>query len=135
MKNNKCFVDSSALIALNNPKDQYHENAIEIAHQLNQRQLVVSDAVLTETYTFLRYQSGYRVASNFLKIVLGGPSFIIAEVASSTRMATMTLLGQFRNYKISYCDALSVVIMKEQNIDQIFSFDHHFEMMGVRVVR
>src|SRR5690625_811877 len=79
MKNNKCFVDSSALIALNNPKDPYHQTAIEIAHQLNQRQLVVSDAVLMETYTFSRYQSGYRVASNFLKIVLGGPSFIIAE--------------------------------------------------------
>ena len=47
----------------------------------------------------------------------------------------MALLEQFHDQKISYCDALSVTIMKEQKIDQIFTFDHHFEVMGINVIR
>ena len=34
-------------------------------------------------------------------------------------------------HKISYCDAISVAVMKQMNIDEVFAFDRHFEMMGV----
>lgn len=135
MKNKKCFVDASALIALNNPRDQYHETAIGIAKKLNNSELIISDTVLSEAYAFLRYRSGYHIALNLLENILEGTPFVIADVTSESRMTTMALLKKFNDQKISYCDALSVAIMKEQKIDQIFTFDHHFDLMGVKVIR
>lgn len=135
VKNNKCFVDASALIALNNPKDQYHQVAIEIAEKLNHIELIISDSVLSETHTFLRYRSGYPIASNLLENILVGAPFVIADVTSEARMTAMALLEKFNDQKISYCDALSVAIMQEQKIDRIFTFDDHFEVMGVQVIR
>lgn len=135
MKNNKCFIDTSALMALNNPRDQYYKVASEIASTLDNMKLIISDPVLAETYRLLRYRLGYHTAGNFLKAVMAGSPFKIVEVTSDVRMATVALLEKFNDQKISYCDALSVAIMKEQKIDQIFTFDHHFEVMGVRVIR
>lgn len=135
MKNNSCFVDTSALLALNNPKDQYHETASEIASKLKNIELVISDTVLTETYTLLRYRLGFHTVDYFLKTVLAGSPFMIAEVTLATRTTALQILEQFHDQKSSYCDAVAVAIMREQNINQIFAFDHHFDMMGVTVIR
>ncbi|GGB52354.1 hypothetical protein GCM10011409_32390 [Lentibacillus populi] len=62
-------------------------------------------------------------------------SFIIAGVTTTIRNNTLQLLEQYRNHKISYCDALSVAMIKEQQIHKIFAFDYHFETMGVEIVR
>ena len=52
-----------------------------------------------------------------------------------SRISAMALLEQFHDQKISYCDTLSVAMMKEQKIGRIFTFDHHFEVMGINVIR
>lgn len=135
MKSNKCFVDTSALIALNNPKDQYHDSSVQLASELKNKELIISDAVLSETHTLLRDRLGFQVDHFFLKTVLDDRLFKISDVPSLTRKTALKLLDQFLDQKISYCDALSVAIMKEQQIDEIFAFDHHFEIMGVKVVR
>ena len=52
-----------------------------------------------------------------------------------SRISAMALLEQFHDQKISYCDTLSVAMMKEQQIDRIFTFDHHFDLLGAKVIR
>lgn len=135
MNKNNCFIDTSALIALNDVRDQYHAASRDIAATLKNRNLILSDAVLTETYTILRYRSGFHIASYFLKTVLAGHPFTIAEITPSIRSNTLQILEKYQEHKISYCDALSVGIMKEQQIQKIFAFDHHFEIMGAQLVR
>lgn len=134
MRNNRCFVDTSAWIAINDARDQCHDQSRNISSTLKECELVISDAVINETYNLLRYRLGLHKASYFLKTVLADHPFIIADVTQSTRTAALQLLEQYNDRKISYCDALSVAIMKEQDIRKIFAFDHHFEMMGVELV-
>lgn len=131
MKNKRCFVDTSAFLALNNPRDQHYQEAIEIAKKLDHYQFYLSDAVITETYSLLRYRLGYHVAHQFLIHVLKDEQFTIVDVTSEIRNGTLSLLEKFNDHKISYCDALSVAAMKLNKIDYIFSFDYHFEMMGM----
>ncbi|GGK09171.1 hypothetical protein GCM10007063_34540 [Lentibacillus kapialis] len=135
MRKAKCFLDTSALMALNDVKDQYHKESQEIAISLKNCELILSDPVITETYTLLRYRSGFPIARHFLESVMDDNQFIIAEVTSPIRKNTLRLLNDFNDHKISYCDALSVAIMKEHHIQKIFSFDHHFEVMGMELVR
>ncbi|MBP1969345.1 putative nucleic acid-binding protein [Virgibacillus natechei] len=135
MKNNRCFVDTSALIALNHAGDQKHAASREISLKLKDNQLMISDAVINETYNILRYRLGFQKAAYFLKMVLRDNTFIIVDVTPSIRADTLQLLEQYNDHKISYCDALSVAIMKERQIHKIFSFDYHFTIMGVEVVQ
>jgi len=135
MQRNKCFLDTSAFIALNDVKDQYHKESREIASMIKNSEWVPSDSVVTETYTLLRYRSGFPVALQFLESVMAEDQFIIAEVTPSIRKNTLQILKNFSEPKISYCDALSVAIMKEQGIQRIFAFDYHFEMMEMELVR
>lgn len=135
MINNSCFIDTSALIALNDIKDQYHGASRDIAATLKDNKLMTSDAVINETYNILRYRLGYHKASYFLKTVLAGDPFVLIDMTPSIRKDTFQLLEQYNDHKISYCDALSVTVMKEKQINKIFAFDHHFEMMGVQLIR
>lgn len=57
--------------------------------------------------------------------------FMVAEVTPSFRTSALQLLTKFNDQKISYCNALSVVIMKELGIQKIFSFDRQFDIMGM----
>lgn len=134
MKGSKCFVDTSALIALNHARDQHHQDAQILAAALKDCELIISDAVVTETYTLLRYRLGFHPAHFFLQTVMK-PSFTLAEVTPSIRMRTLEILKQYNDHAITYCDALSVALMETMKIDTIFSFDYHFEVMGVELLR
>lgn len=129
---NKCFIDSSAFIALNHAADQNHERACRIAQHLTGCTFVVSDCILTETYTILRYRLGFQIANRFLNTVLHSEEYEIVEVNRSMRLQVLDLLERFSDQKISYCDALSVVIMNEQKITDAFAFDYHFAVLGVK---
>jgi predicted nucleic acid-binding protein len=133
-KINQCFIDSSAFIALNHAADQNYELAYRIASQMNGYQFILSEAVITETYNILRYRLGYHYGNRFLQAVLNDLEYEIADVTPSMRFEVSLLLEKYNDHKISYCDALSVIIMRKKKITDIFAFDHHFELMGVRLI-
>lgn len=124
-------MDTSMFIALNNANDPYHKEALELAKSLEHYQFALSDAVVTETYTLLRYKLGFQRARAFLASVLENDTFTILNASRAARMETLHLLEKYNDQKISYCDALSVALMNEHKIQSILSFDHHFEVMRV----
>ncbi|WP_026702089.1 type II toxin-antitoxin system VapC family toxin [Salibacterium aidingense] len=130
MKSKACFVDSSALIALNLPKDQYHDTAVQIAETLGEYQYLLSETVLNKTYTLLRSKSGFPSAWRFINTVIDHSDFEIVEITDVIRKETITLLEKYSDHRLSYCDAQSAAIMKEKKIEHIFAFDRHFEIMG-----
>lgn len=128
---NKCFVDTSAFVALNNPNDQHHHEAIEIANKLGHYDFHLSEAVLTEAYTLLRYRLGFHVARRFLASIIEQRQFQVVDISTDIRREALSLLEKYNDHKISYCDALTVAIMTRNQVDKVFTFDHHFELMGV----
>ncbi|WP_185819872.1 type II toxin-antitoxin system VapC family toxin [Salibacterium salarium] len=133
MKSNTCFIDTSAFIGLNHSSDQNHQSAVNIAAHLTGYTYYLSEAVLNETYTILRYRLGYQTARRFLSAVNEDPEhFTVVEVSERIRKETVALLDNYSNHPISYCDAQSVAVMKDMGLKKIFAFDHHFEMMGVQ---
>lgn len=119
MRRNRCFIDTSALITLNDAKDQYNKESREIAATLEDNELIITDAVITETYNILRYRLGFYIAHFFLKTVLAGHPFVIAEVTPQIRTTTLQILEQYNDHKI----------------EKVFAFDYHFEIMGVQLVQ
>lgn len=135
MNNYLCLVDTSAFIALNNLSDANHQEALTAAKALDRYRFIVTDAIISETYTLLRYRLGFPIAERFLDIVLNDPDYDIVEINSLMRTEAVQLLNQYQDHKISWCDALSVIATKQLNTPYVFAFDHHFELMGMTLVQ
>lgn len=131
MKKLECFVDTSAFVALYHSSDQLHQDAIRISEQLDGYTFFISDAILTETFTILRYRIGFDAAHHFLETSLHDEHFKLVPIDQKVRQQTIKLLSSFSDHKISFCDALTVELMKALRIHDIFTFDKHFEMMGM----
>lgn len=129
-----CFVDASAWLALYHPNDTYHKDARRLSSKLDNWNLFVSDGMIGETYSLLRKRLGFQHASIFLHHVTneGNKSIQIVESDQDLRAKTTKLLEKYSDHKISYFDAQAVAIMEKHNIDHIFTFDHHFDIMGVK---
>jgi uncharacterized protein len=131
MKKLECFVDTSAFIALYNTRDQHHQEAVRISEKLDGYTFYISDAILTETHTILRYRIGFHAARHFLLQALNDDDFVLLPVDQNIRKKTFEILTTFSDHKISFCDALTAALMKANDMTEIFAFDSHFEVMGV----
>lgn len=138
MKKNKIFIDTGAWIALLNANDQYHMQAMNYYQNLDQSaQRITSSHVIAETYTWLRYKTGFLFASRFLEIIHQARSSQILTVMKDNQLIldhAEKLLLDFQNQKLSYVDAISMAMMQQEGITKVFGFDHHFHIMKFEVL-
>ena len=135
----RVFVDTSAWLALANRNDPYHDAAVHFHHQLNPRTArVTSWGVVAETYTWLRYHTGYRQAERWLQEEAAAESRGFLEVVfpvPAMEVSVRRNLGRFADQNLSYVDAFSVYVVESRaDIDAIFAFDHHLAVVGVPVL-
>lgn len=138
MKQDKLFIDTGAWIALMERKDQFHARATNFLKSLDSSvKRVSSSYVIAETYTWLRYRAGFSYAKQFLEIMersqQNGTIKIILGNQDTLQLAEQ-LLKDFPDQKLSYVDAVSMAIMKIEQIDKVFGFDHHFYLLNFEVV-
>ncbi|OFX26587.1 MAG: hypothetical protein A2033_08835 [Bacteroidetes bacterium GWA2_31_9] len=125
---NKIFIDTGAFIALNDKSDQYHLKATAIFKKLlkdNSSVLFTSNLVISETYTRILYISKPEIAIKFLDII---KQISISILYSDHQIENKSIefLKKYKNEKISYTDAVSFLLMKENKISKAFAFDRHF---------
>ena len=62
------FVDAGAWIAISNPRDQHHREAVTIYNRMQQQEtyFLTTDYVIDETVTRLRYDTNHSIAVMFL---------------------------------------------------------------------
>ncbi len=128
----KIFIDTGAFIALNDKSDQYHSDAISLAKFIvknNTIKLFTSNLVVAETYTRILYVSKPEIAIKFLDIVMQ-TGIVLLYSDAKTEIKSKEYLVKFKNEKISYTDAVSFQLMKENVINKAFAYDHHFSLAG-----
>ena len=133
----KVFVDTSAWVALLNKSDQYFQDAMKVYSDLAAVKLFVSNFVVGETYTWLRYKASYDIAFSFLKSTykkaeLGQAEIIYAD--SSLEQSALHLLERYKDQRISFTDALSFSIMDKLKINDAFAYDLHFSIAGFNLI-
>ena len=87
---------------------------------------------LSEVANVLEDAAGLGFACDLLSALLSKPSIIVQPV-SADNYRESTRLAQ--KYSISINDALALVVMEQQGIDEIYTFDRHFSQAPVRVVQ
>jgi predicted nucleic acid-binding protein len=134
------FVDTGAWIAVSNPKDQHHREAVAIYNELRHQeiQLLTTDYVIDETVTRLRYDENHRMAVLFLRYIEhleGATDVILVEIDKDLFLKAKTLFRQYDSARLSFTDCTSFVVCKENNIAEAFAFDQHFPLMGIDLRR
>lgn len=133
----RAFVDTSALLALANARDQFHERAVHTArsHQTTGGRYVSTMAVLSEFHAHLLYLRGPRESRDAIVKLLADPSHEwLAVSPDAVHHAVTGWLARFSDQRISLADAISFEVMRRGRVSHAFAFDRHFEIAGFKLL-
>jgi uncharacterized protein len=130
--NDPIFVDTSAWIAIINPRDKYHLAAKEFYGDAltRKRRLLISNLIVSETYTNLLWKLGHHKAISFLNIIEKASSVQCIWSNRELESQARDLLRRYDDQDFSYTDAVSFALMQQWELSEVFAFDYHFSVVG-----
>ncbi|MBS4027256.1 MAG: PIN domain-containing protein [Ignavibacteriales bacterium] len=140
----KIFVDTWGWIAISDDKDAYHKKAIHLYKNsvlVRGNKIVTSDFVLMETITALRLSLGHNRTLQWIRKVNEKSERGLLHIVSAERTLYQKAVQLLMRYSdkpdISLTDFTSFVIMQEQEINNVFTGDTHFEQvnLGFRLIK
>ena len=132
----KVFVDTSDIIAILHPRDQLHEKALQVEIELGKVQKVTTELVLIEV---LNYFCEFRADIKNL-VVMAVNRYLTNGKVEIIPCSSKQFQDGFNFYAArldkgySLTDCVSMIIMREQNINDILTNDNHFEQEGFRIL-
>ena len=128
------LIDSSAVVALHDPIEQFHSDAVGFYTQSHDFEWCTLDVTAYEVFTRVRY-GGASVARalehfDFLRNTNG---LRLYQFNSDDEVEARNILTRYSDHVISYHDALCAAAMKRLGILRIFTFDSDFAVMGFQV--
>ena len=130
----KVLLDTSALFALMDPEDAHHKQSLKINNSLIQRKvsLILPNFLLAESHTIINKRLGSRPARQFLNAAL--MDFQIERITVEDEWAAHAMLQTTsRQRNLSYFDAVAIAMAERLGIREVFSFDRHFHLMGLKL--
>ena len=130
------FVDTLYFVARINPFDQWHARAKDALASLTFSSLITTESVLIELLNFFAaYQADMRqTVARFVRDTLGDHDI---EVIPHTRDAFIEGLALYesrldKGYSLTNCIPMGV--MRQRNIADVLTPDHHFEQEGFTIL-
>jgi uncharacterized protein len=130
------FIDSGAWIALALSRDPLHVQAREQWDLLRGAgaKLHTSVPVVIETFTFLDRNANRDVALTWKESIYEAGTVKIIPCELRDLEQSWEYFRRADLYKLSAVDATSFAIMKRARIRLACTFDHHFAVVGFRLV-
>ncbi len=126
------FVDTSFWIAYYNSRDPRHDAAMELLRQSASTQLVTTNHVRGETWTFLRRRTDYQLAMRFVDRLERSTQVRTVFVSERQERDALKWLRHHDERPYSYVDATSFVIMRAMHIRDVLGYDEDFAAAGSR---
>lgn len=131
------FIDSSAFIALYVRDDAFHSKAIDALKQLqkNNAQLITSNFILDEVYTFLRTRKDKKTAVKFVYFLAETTDVLkVIRVTARDERHAFSYFSSLEGTGISFTDCTSFALMKRSSITTALTFDSDFAQAGFIVL-
>jgi predicted nucleic acid-binding protein len=129
----KVFLDTAFVVALINQRDQYHEQALQLADEQEGRPLLTTDAVLLEIGNALA--RGYKKEA--VEVI---EYFLAAEDVEIVRLSPELFNDAFELYRArqdkewGMVDCISFIVMRRAEATEALTCDGHFAQAGFRVL-
>ena len=126
------FVDTSAIAAVLNERDQYHTEALQRYTRLVEKgySLVLTNFVIAETHALLLKTTHHTALGLKWLREVAYTDFTVIRPSKTEEEEAIQLLSTHQDKLWSMVDAVSFVIMEKFTISYYFSFDEDFRQTG-----
>ncbi|HEX9713066.1 MAG TPA: PIN domain-containing protein [Actinomycetota bacterium] len=128
------FVDTSFWVALRFARDGRHQDARRL-WEAGPGGIITTDAVVGETWTFLRRRAGHRRAVEFIDAVTRSASLTIRHLDEDLIADAWRWLRRHDERDHSFVDASSFALMRRMRLREALAFDGDFAAAGFIEVR
>ena len=125
---NRIFVDANFFVALFNPSDSLHKEAIRISQRLKKekKELAISNFIFLEVVTVVSQKMGKKAALVLGKELLKGKVEIIQIDEKLNRLSWETF-KKVVNKEISFVDCGILAVIEEEEIGEVLTFDQRLK--------
>lgn len=118
------------------PSDTWHASAMAVGRGLGRRLVVTTEANLLEFSATLSDKGPYfrARAVELIRSIQALSSVEVLEVTHDLFEAGVTLYERRPDKEYSLVDCISMVVMREREIQEVLTHDHHFEQEGFRLL-
>jgi uncharacterized protein len=130
---NPIFIDTGFVLALFSPRDQYHNQAVNLSIKYESYLWLTTDAILLEVgNAFSRHskQKGAEVIEQFLD----SDDIQIVHLTPQLFNQGLGFYKFYQDKQSGLVDCVSFTVMREMGIDQVLTFDQHFAQAGFQVL-
>lgn len=128
------FADTSWWVAWALPGDARHDDALAMLDVLGRNeQILTTNLVAGETWTFLRRKDSHRTALAFLDrldALSNTERLVVHRVAADQETAAWDWLRRHDERVYSYVDATSFRVMRDRRLREALAFDRDFAAAG-----
>lgn len=129
----KLLADTGALLALFNPRDEFHKPASRFVRQSPSIRFVVTELIVSETVTRLRVRTDAVHAADVGAALMKSTRYEVLFVDAPLFEAGLADLRRFADKRLSLVDAVSFAVIRSLALDGSFTFDRDFRDCGFRV--
>jgi predicted nucleic acid-binding protein len=128
----RVLVDTSAVFALLDRSDKWHEAAKTTLSRLNTRRVepLLTNFIVAECHELALSRIGAEVARNWLLRNV----WPVERVSTDDETKAVEIISQYTDKTYSYTDATSFAVMERLRIRKAFAFDPHFRQYGLQVI-
>ena len=128
------FADTSWWVAWALPDDARHPEALAaLARVGSGEQVLTTNLILGETWTFLRRKDGHRTAVGFLDrvaVLESERKLVLHAVTREQESGAWAWLRRRDEREYSFVDATSFEVMRARRLREVLAFDNDFAAAG-----
>ncbi len=126
------FADTFYWLALANPRDEYHAEAVEMSDKLQPARLLTTEEVLGEVLTWFASfgPQGRGHAARIVRDVLQSPDVEVLPQTHAGFLAALEFYERRLDKSYSLTDCVSMLAMRAAGITEVLSKDRHFFQEG-----
>jgi uncharacterized protein len=126
---NQTFIDTLFVVALINPRDQYHVKAAELAVRYESSPLLTTDAVLLEIANGLA-RNHKPEAIEIIEDFFDSEEVEIVRLTAELFERAFDLYKRYKDKSWGLIDCISFIVMTDAGITEALTLDQHFEQAG-----
>jgi predicted nucleic acid-binding protein len=128
------LADTGPLYAAADPHDAHHRRARRELRRLAREScaVIVAHPTLAEAYTLVLYRLGREAAASWLKEIQSGAALV--NPSADDYQEAIKELSLFADQPITLFDATVAALARRLGVE-VWTYDHHFDVMRSRVWR
>lgn len=128
------FADTGWWVAWAFPSDARHGDALAMLGKLGRgEQILTTNHVVGETWTFLRRRAGHAYGIAYLdrvEALQSGRGLVVAHVSEDQERRAVRWLREHDERSYSFVDATSFEVMRQRRLREALAFDSDFAAAG-----